>query len=177
MFKTSELTGRIFQTLEKAEKTGKIEASIYDDLSILHNEFKELENFWLEKGSDMVNSFAMFHASKNCSNILKKMISRFENAHKEKQNPLIALDAMIILPPIFELKSILDGLSPSTLNKEISFNILDRIRNLRIHARRLNMLLPEEAEAKEISLVKSTKGFNVFVDKVKGILFEEQGSP
>jgi len=172
----SELTEKLLMNMVKAEETGQIDPSICKELSIFHSHFEKLKDFWLKEGRDLKSSFALFHASKNCCNILGIMIKRFKNAHEENQNPAVAIDAISVLPSIFELKDILDNLKPDEVDRSISYNILDRVRDLRIHARRLQMLPSEEEEVKKISLKKSKNGFEAFSKNVLGMYFEEQGS-
>jgi hypothetical protein len=166
---------RLIETLLEAEETGRIESSLVRDLKILRDDFERLRNLWLENEEDIERSFSMFHASKNCLGILEEMISRFESAHERNENPTVALDAITILPSILDLRTILSSQKTEKLDEHVILSILDKVRSLRVNARRLKML-PSDKKVEEIDLRKSKKGFKILSNSIAGIVSEEQNS-
>ncbi len=121
-------------SFEKMIDESRIDVSINKDISHLKDEIESMKDDVLKRKGDIQDDFAMFFSLDVQKKVLEKMIENVNNAHITMQNPLVAKQAVTVLP----LMSYLYSLTKESLSQK-KLIVKDKIINLAIQLQNLSL--------------------------------------
>lgn len=157
-----ELLNKIETNFKNMVISGKVDPSVIDILEeFKKNLIKLKDQFLANKG--MFDIFPVFHAIETQIRIIDYMINRVSLAPQIHDNPVVAEDALSIIP---QLKLINESLNIS-ITKLDSYYIMDLSSKIQILAMKNNMYPSSEKVIKSVDQMNLLhNNFNKFADSV-----------
>lgn len=142
-------------------KSGKVDLSILNLLKEFRNKLVESKKNILSSKKNIYDSFPIFHAIETQLRIIDQMIYRVNIAPKIHDNPKVAEDALVIIPPF---KSLHDTLLSNLIYD--SYHIMNLSSNLQIAAMKNEMYPSPKQIAKLVNKEILKDNFGRFVGNV-----------
>lgn len=163
----SKLFGNVTKFMKEAKQTGKIDLEILESLRVLFSEFKQMSIYWSESKHEeqLEYLFSLYHLSRNCGLVLRKMIQRFEELPGIDGNLTVVDDALQVLPILIDTFAILEEVKSNSIN-QFRVQGFDRTRHLRNIARMADMLPNEDEDLASIPIEIRERVYKVFVESI-----------
>jgi len=155
-----KILNEIENNFKNMVKSAKVDLSVINDLNKFRSMLIESKNQFSKK-KNILKDFPIFHALGTQIRVIEQMIHRVNLASKINDNPEVADDALLVLPPL--------RLVSDSLSRKLGYDshyIMGISSRLQLLAMKNNMYPPRDKVIQSIGRSDLKNSFNRFVNKV-----------
>jgi hypothetical protein len=138
--------------LWKMEETGEVDLTIVPKIDESMSLLTELQNKIVDnKATELKQDFLAYHIVRNINLTLEKMKSRFLDAKKNHDNPIVAEDSLAMIPVLAESFQVAENIMNGQLTTTDQRMIIERVRVLRDSMFTNSILVSGDEETARVS--------------------------